>query len=87
VVKSFVLGTIVGGATVWFYGDRIREYIDARTEAWRQRVAGGIEAVTDSLQSVKERVEDGLSGQSVLPNPPAPRAVGGSDFTSSSSTR
>ena len=86
-VKSFILGTIVGGAAVWLYGDRIREYVDARTEAVRERVAGGIDAVTDSLQAVKERVEDGLSGQSVLPNPPEPRTVSGSDFTSTSSAR
>ena len=63
-MKGFILGTIVGGAAVWLYGDRLREAIDARTEAVRGRVADGIGAVSDSLDSIRERIENGLAGSS-----------------------
>lgn len=61
-VKSFVLGGILGGAAVWFYGDHIRRYIDERTETVRKSVVNRIDAVTGSLETVREKIDEGLAG-------------------------
>jgi hypothetical protein len=63
VIKSFVVGAIAGGAVMWLYGDRIRDYIDDLTLDVRERAAAGLEGAAERLQSVAETVEDGLSGQ------------------------
>ena len=34
-IRSFVLGTLVGSAVVWVWGDRIREVVDTQTHGLR----------------------------------------------------
>ena len=62
-IKSFVIGAIAGGAVMWLYGDRIRDYVDDVTMDMRERAAAGLEGAAERLQSVAETVEDGLSAQ------------------------
>jgi hypothetical protein len=67
VVGSFMLGMIVGGAAVWFWGEQMREYVDDKTWAMRARAAEGLGAAADTLQSARETVEGGVSGASPGP--------------------
>ena len=62
-IKSFMIGAIAGGAVMWLYGDRIRDYVDDLTLDVRERAAAGLEGAAERLQSAAETVEDGLSGQ------------------------
>jgi hypothetical protein len=67
VVGSFMLGMIVGGAAVWFWGEQMREYVDDKTWAIRARAAEGLGTAADTLQSARETVESGFSGASPGP--------------------
>ena len=60
-IKSLLFGAVVGGATVWIYGDRIRDYIDDVTMNVRERAAARLEGAAERLQTVADTVEDGLS--------------------------
>src|SRR5438552_5042209 len=62
VIKSLLVGAIAGGAVMWIYGDRIRDYIDDMTMNVRERAAAGLEGAAERLQTVADTVEDGLSG-------------------------
>jgi len=62
VIKSLLFGAIVGGAVVWIYGNRIREYIDDVTMNVRERTATRLEGAAQRLQGVADTVEEGLSG-------------------------
>jgi len=62
VIKSFILGAIAGGAAMWFYGDQIRESVDDATSGVRTRAAEQMHNVADTLQSVAQTVDQGLSG-------------------------
>jgi len=64
VIKSFILGAIAGGAAMWFYGDQIRETVDDATSGVRTRAAEQMHTVADTLQSVAQTVDQGLSGAS-----------------------
>lgn len=68
-IKSFVLGAITGAAVMWFYGDQIRETVDDATSGVRTRAAEQMHNVADTLQSVADTVDQGLSGA-----PPQQRA-------------
>ena len=61
-IKSLLVGAIAGGAVMWIYGDRIRDYIDDITMNVRERAAAGLEGAAERLQTVADTVEDGLSG-------------------------
>jgi hypothetical protein len=61
VIKSLLVGAVVGGAVVWVYGDRIRDYIDDVTMNVRERAAARLETAAERLQTVADTVEDGLS--------------------------
>lgn len=61
-IKSLLFGAIVGGAVVWIYGNRIREYIDDVTMNVRERAATRLEGAAERLQGVADTVEEGLSG-------------------------
>jgi len=67
VIGSFVLGMMVGGAAVWFWGEQMREYVDDKTWAIRARAAEGLGAAADTLHSAKETIEGGFSGASPGP--------------------
>jgi hypothetical protein len=61
-VECFVLGTLLGGALVWLFGENIRRYIDIRTEGVRNRAADTLAAAASGLETVRERIESGLTG-------------------------
>ena len=62
-IRSFLLGAIVGGAAVWWYKDEIREYVDDMTEGLRDRAASGLEQAAERLQTAADSVGGGLSSQ------------------------
>jgi len=62
VIKSLLFGAIVGGAVVWIYGNRIREYIDDVTMNVRERAATRLEGAAERLHGVADTVEKGPSG-------------------------
>jgi membrane protein YqaA with SNARE-associated domain len=64
-----VLGAIVGGAAIWFWGREISEFVDEQTLGVREATAEkletaahGFQAAADGLQSVKGTLEAGLGG-------------------------
>jgi hypothetical protein len=61
VMKSFVLGTITGGAIMWVWGPQIKRYVDKRTQTARTRVADRLQTTADTLHAAAETVEEGLS--------------------------
>jgi hypothetical protein len=69
VVKSFILGAITGATIIWFWGQEIRDFLDAQTAGIReaaaqklQTAADGFQAAADGLQSAKHTIESGLGG-------------------------
>lgn len=61
-IKSFIVGAIAGAAAMWFYGEQIREVVDDATSGVRTRAADQMHNVADTLQSVAETVDKGLTG-------------------------
>ena len=61
-IKSFLAGAIAGGAAMWIWGDRIRNAIDQATSGVRTRAAEQLHGVADTLQSVADTVDQGLTG-------------------------
>ena len=68
-IKSFLVGAIAGGVAMWLWGDQIREALDDATSGVRTRSAEQLQGVADTLQSVADTVDQGLSGT------PRPRAL------------
>jgi hypothetical protein len=64
IMIGFVAGAIAGGALVWFWGDRIRQLAQDKTQQARDTVARGLEnvqaAAEGALDSAKEQVLTGL---------------------------
>lgn len=61
-IKSFLAGAIAGGAAMWIWGDQIRNAIDQATSGVRTRAAEQLHGVADTLQSVADTVDQGLTG-------------------------
>ena len=61
-IKSFVVGAIAGAAAMWFYGEQIREAVDDATSGVRTRAVDSMQRAADTLQSVAETVDQGLTG-------------------------
>ena len=61
-IKSFLVGAIAGGAVVWVWRDEIRAAIDDATTDVRARTAEQLHGVADTLQTVADTVDQGLSG-------------------------
>ena len=61
-IKSFLAGVIVGGAAMWIWGDQLRNTIDDATSGVRTRAAEQLHGVADTLQSVADTVDQGLTG-------------------------
>lgn len=61
-IKTFLAGAIMGSAVMWMWGDRIRELIDDKTSDVRARAAEGLQGAADTLQSVADTVDQGLTG-------------------------
>lgn len=66
-IKSFLAGAIAGGTVVWLWRDEIRAAIDDATSDVRARAADQLHGVADTLQSVAETVDQGLSGATSPP--------------------
>jgi len=62
VIKSFLVGAIAGAAAMWFYGEQIREAVDDATSGVRTRAVESMHNVADTLQSVADTVDQGLTG-------------------------
>jgi hypothetical protein len=62
VIKSFLAGAIAGGTVVWLWRDEIRAAIDEATSDVRARTAEQLHGVADTLQTVADTVDQGLSG-------------------------
>lgn len=60
-IKSFLIGAIAGGVAVWLWGDQMREALDDATSGVRTRSAARLHGVADTLQSVADTVDQGLS--------------------------
>lgn len=56
-IGRFILGAIVGGAAVWYYGPRLREYVDDASRNVRTRAADTLQSAAETLQSAKQAVE------------------------------
>jgi hypothetical protein len=54
----FVIGTLVGGLAVWYWGDEIREYAESRTVGVRRSAAKMIRTVGKRAEDVLERTKD-----------------------------
>jgi hypothetical protein len=63
VIGSFLMGVIMGGAAVWFYGPQIRQFVDDKTQTARNRAVDTLQAASEGLQTAKETLEGGLSGK------------------------
>jgi hypothetical protein len=63
VITGFLMGAVVGGAAVWFYGTQMRQYLDDKTRTARSRAADTLQAAAETLQSAKDTVEGGLGGK------------------------
>jgi membrane protein YqaA with SNARE-associated domain len=61
-LECLVLGTLLGGAVVWLFGDDIRRTIDRRTQGVRTRAADTLAAAASGLETARERIESGLTG-------------------------
>lgn len=61
---GFVAGAIAGGALVWFWGDRMRQFAQGKADQARGTVARGLENVQataeGALDSAKEQIRTGL---------------------------
>jgi hypothetical protein len=62
VIRSFLAGAITGAAVMWVWGDQIRESIDDATMGVRTRASEQLHGVADTLQTVADTVDQGLSG-------------------------
>ena len=62
-IGSFIFGALIGGATVWFYRDQLRDYVDDKTRVARSRAADTLQTASEGLQSAKETLEGGLGGK------------------------
>ncbi len=67
----FVLGALVGGLAVWYWGEEIREYAESRTAGVRRSTANMIRSVGQKAEDVLDRTKDQVhsvsqSGQDVI---------------------
>jgi hypothetical protein len=70
----FILGTLVGGFAVWYWGEEIRAYAESRTVGVRQSAANMIRTVGKKAEDVLDRTKDQVnavsqSGQDALRPP------------------
>ncbi len=68
---QLILGAVVGGLAVWYWGEDLRRYGNTRSEEMRNRAADAMQAVQDRadhvIDSAKERVGTALqAGQEAI---------------------
>ena len=54
----FVLGALVGGLAVWYWGEEIHEYAESRTVGVRRSAANMIRSVGKKAEKVLDRTKD-----------------------------
>jgi len=57
----FVLGALVGGLAVWYWGEEIRQYAESRTVGVRQSAADAIRTVGKRAEDVLDRTKEQVS--------------------------
>jgi len=67
----FLIGALVGGLAVWYWGEEMREYAESRTVGVRRSAANMKRAVGQKAQDVLDRTKDQVhsvsqSGQDVI---------------------
>lgn len=53
-IGSFLLGALVGAATMWLYGRDIVLYVDERTRSARTHVAETLQSAAEMVQGSKQ---------------------------------
>jgi len=61
-MKSFFVGAVAGITVMWLWGDRLREAVDHATADVRSRAAEQLQGAADTLHSVADTVDQGLTG-------------------------
>jgi hypothetical protein len=59
VIGTFIIGAIVGGAAVWYYGPQMRAHLEESTREVRSRAADTLQSAAEGLQSVRQSVAPG----------------------------
>ena len=54
----FVLGALVGGLAVWYWGEEIREYAESRTLGVRKSAANVIRSVGKKAEDVLDQTRE-----------------------------
>ena len=67
----FLIGALVGGLAVWYWGEEMREYAESRTVGVRRSAANKIRSVGKKAEDVLDRTKDQVhsvsqSGQDVI---------------------
>jgi hypothetical protein len=57
---GFIVGAIAGGLAVWYWGDRIREIAESRTQGVRRGAADTLKSVEKTAEGVLDRTADTL---------------------------
>lgn len=60
----FVLGALVGGLAVWYWGEEIREYAESRTLGVRKSAANVIRTVGKKAEDVLDQTKEQVSNVS-----------------------
>jgi hypothetical protein len=60
----FVMGMLVGGLAVWYWGEEIREYAESRTVGVRRSAANVIRTVGKKAEDVLDRTKDQVNAAS-----------------------
>ena len=68
---QFLIGALVGGLAVWYWGEEMREYAESRTVGVRRSAANMIRSVGKKAEDVLDRTKDQVhsvsqSGQDVI---------------------
>ena len=67
----FLIGALVGGLAVWYWGEEMREYAESRTVGVRRSAANMIRSVGKKAEDVLDRTKDQVhsvsqAGQDVI---------------------
>ncbi len=60
----FVMGLLVGGLAVWYWGDELRTYAESRTVGVRRSAANMIRTVGKKAEDVLDRTKDQVNAAS-----------------------
>jgi hypothetical protein len=60
----FVIGALVGGLAVWYWGEEMREYAESRTVGVRRSAAKVIRTVGKKAEDVLDRTKEQVNAAS-----------------------